>query len=401
MTGPLSSFYGRPLVGSALTGYAPSPDDMLAEQAVPGPQLPAAPPARLSTRNEPGTVEAPPGAAAPHGDAAAAVDSALGFVGSLYEWGGTGADGRVDCSGLLYAAFNAAGIPMPRYRAKDYGRLGAPVSAEQARPGDVVYFDEPGDTDHVGLYLGNGQFVEAPQPGQQVTVSPLREGAQVRRVLPDSAFGSLPADPDGRLTFHAGNTVYTAGQAPAGHPGAQRDPVAQLQALDAAQSLQAVGQSPEVANILSSFETATPDSLFGQAAASHRFHTGEATPTAGGTEFDRFFRAVGGQESGGDYSAVSPAGARGKYQVMPENIPSWTAQALGHSMTPDQFLRDPQAQEAVARWKLYQYYRQHGLRGAAAAWYSGSPDRANDYSPLPNRSGPSVGRYVDDVLGRM
>lgn len=275
----LSSYFGHHLTGEQpLAGdpsssmladpgkFMASPDTLLAENTVPAPQLPTLPPAVKGTRNEPGTVPAPPGAAAPHGDAALAIGAAMGYVGTMYEWGGTGKDGRVDCSGLLYAAFNQAGIKMPRYRAVDYGHMGAAIGADQARPGDIVYFDEPGDTDHVGLYVGNGKFIEAPTQGQQVRVSPLRRGAQLRRILPDSALNGIPVDPNGRMAFHSDNQVFTsAGKAPPGHPGVQRDPLEQLRALDAAQSLGAIEHTSQVSSILDSFAGASPDSIFGQA----------------------------------------------------------------------------------------------------------------------------------------
>jgi cell wall-associated NlpC family hydrolase len=275
VTPVLSSFFGKPLLedpraapllGTPLAGggqFEASPDQQLMDLTVP---LPSKLPAQFTTRNEPGTVPAPPGAALPRGDAAAAVDNAMGFVGSMYEWGGTGADGRVDCSGLLYVSFNRAGIKMPRYRAVDYGHMGAPVSVQDARPGDVVYFDNPGtDTDHVGLYIGNGKYVQAPQPGQQVQVSTYRGGGQIRRLLPDSAFHGMPTDPNGNLTFHGDNQVFTASRAPADHPGVQADPLAQLAVLDNAMSLDAIEGPTDLSGILDSFATATPDSIFGRA----------------------------------------------------------------------------------------------------------------------------------------
>lgn len=107
-------------------------------------------------------------------------NAALRMLGKPYVWGGTTVNG-VDCSGLVYLALKQAGINSPRLRASGYGRQGQAIGVGQARAGDVVYFDNPGDTDHVGIYLGNGQFVEAPEPGKSVRVSPLRGGAQLRR----------------------------------------------------------------------------------------------------------------------------------------------------------------------------------------------------------------------------
>lgn len=114
--------------------------------------------------------------------------------------------------------------------------------------------------------------------------------------------------------------------------------------------------------------------------------------------FNQFFAAIAAQESGGNYNAVSSAGALGKYQIMPANIASWSKEVLGHSITVQQFLHTPALQEQIARGKLQNYWNKYGARGAAAAWYSGKPGRQNDYSKVGN--GPSVGSYVDQVLAR-
>ena len=91
--------------------------------------------------------------------------------------------------------------------------------------------------------------------------------------------------------------------------------------------------------------------------------------------FEQFFSAISEQESNGNYSAkgvwVNGDRAYGKYQVMGANIPSWTRTYYGKSLTPQQFLNNPKAQEAVARGVLKSYFNKWGARGAAAAWYAG------------------------------
>lgn len=116
--------------------------------------------------------------------------------------------------------------------------------------------------------------------------------------------------------------------------------------------------------------------------------------------FDQFFSAIAGQESGGNYNARnSRTGALGKYQILPSNIRPWSQKYLGHAITPEQFASSPQLQEQLAHAVLQGYYTSYGARGAAAAWYSGSPSRANNYHrSRPNE--PSVGEYVDSVLRR-
>jgi uncharacterized protein YfaT (DUF1175 family) len=132
-----------------------------------------------------------------------------------YVWGGTSANG-VDCSGLIVYAARAAGIQLngavwPRLRAVDYGKLGTAVSLNDARPGDIVYFDEPGGTDHVGIYLGNGQMVQAPTTGQTVKVSSIGRPTSIRRVFDDNAFGQV-ALPTGQVTTSYNGTAYNPGQ---------------------------------------------------------------------------------------------------------------------------------------------------------------------------------------------
>jgi hypothetical protein len=118
--------------------------------------------------------------------------------------------------------------------------------------------------------------------------------------------------------------------------------------------------------------------------------------------FEQFFSAISEQESNGRYSAVgvwvNGHRAYGKYQVMDFNIPSWTKQYYGKSLTPQQFLNNPKAQEAVARGKLQSYYNKYGARGAAAAWYSGNPNLHMSTRAQPG--GPSIKGYVDSVISK-
>lgn len=115
--------------------------------------------------------------------------------------------------------------------------------------------------------------------------------------------------------------------------------------------------------------------------------------------FDALYWAIATQESGGNYGAVGVwvrgDRAYGKYQVMGANIPSWTRQYYGKSLTPQQFLNSKAAQEAVAKGKLKSYYNKYGFRGAASAWYSGNPSL--DMSTRSQSGGPSIKEYVDSV----
>lgn len=87
-------------------------------------------------------------------------------------------------------------------------------------------------------------------------------------------------------------------------------------------------------------------------------------------------KAIAGIESGGNYSEVGPATktgdkAYGKYQVMGANIPEWSQAALGKPMSPEEFLANPQAQEAVFKHKFGEYTQKYGPEGAAKAWFAG------------------------------
>jgi hypothetical protein len=93
---------------------------------------------------------------------------------------------------------------------------------------------------------------------------------------------------------------------------------------------------------------------------------------------EQLLKATKGVESGGRYDATGPETGHGRaagvYQVMPENIPSWTKEALGREMTEDEFRNDPAAQEAVARFKMEQYYDKYGnVQDVSSVWHSGVP----------------------------
>lgn len=142
-----------------------------------------------------------------HGTVQSIMQAAYGMLGKPYVWGGTTSAG-VDCSGLIAYAFRSAGVDMPRYRAIDYGRMGQQVAADAARPGDLVFWDNPNtDTDHVGLYIGNGQVIQAPQTGDVVKVSKVWGNPTYRRIIQDNGFGEL-ATP-------SGNPVLSYGGRPA------------------------------------------------------------------------------------------------------------------------------------------------------------------------------------------
>lgn len=108
-------------------------------------------------------------AQAPNARAAQAVAYARQKLGSPYVWGATGPD-AFDCSGLVLAAYRSAGVSLPRttYAQIDAGRR---VSPSELLPGDLVFFYS--GISHVGLYIGNGQMIHAPNPSAPVRVAPV------------------------------------------------------------------------------------------------------------------------------------------------------------------------------------------------------------------------------------
>lgn len=113
-----------------------------------------------------------------------------------------------------------------------------------------------------------------------------------------------------------------------------------------------------------------------------------------GITLDQLIAGIRQIESGGNYAAHNPSGAWGAYQVMASNIPEWTRQAIGRSMTVAEFVADRAAQDAVARFKLGQAFRKYGAAGAAAVWFSGRPDPYSQASDGYN----TVQQYVSKVM---
>jgi peptidoglycan DL-endopeptidase CwlO len=115
-----------------------------------------------------GSVSAGGGTTAASGAAARAVQLALGQVGRPYRWGGASPSG-FDCSGLVMWAYSQVGVPLPHNSAAQYG-VGRAVSQSELRPGDLVFFNGLG---HVGMWVGNGRFVDSPNSGRTVSVETL------------------------------------------------------------------------------------------------------------------------------------------------------------------------------------------------------------------------------------
>ncbi len=197
---------------------------------------------------------------------AQAVALASEQIGTPYVFGGA-APGGFDCSGLLQWTYAKLGVALPRVSWQQ-AQAGVAVSAAEARPGDLVYFDRSGPVDHIGMYAGNGQWVVAPHTGAQVRLEAvdLSKATSIRRVTGDAVSSPVAAL----------RTAAAPGWA-AGLPAAAR---------------------PYTALI-------------------------EKAATAHGLD-PRLLSAVAWTESGFDAGATSPVGAQGLMQIMPR-----TAEGLG------------------------------------------------------------------------
>jgi hypothetical protein len=124
---------------------------------------------------------------------------------------------------------------------------------------------------------------------------------------------------------------------------------------------------------------------------------------------DAFRQAIIGKESGGNYRAVNPdSGALGIGQVMPENVGPWTKKYLGKSLTPQQFLNDNAAQDAVVNGRFQDmiadqqaagFNGEQMIRRAAAVWYSGQAKLWNNTRPQfsKGRQYPSIAEYTKAI----
>lgn len=108
---------------------------------------------------------------APSGLAGVAIQAALGQLGVPYRYAQASPGVAFDCSGLTYYAWAQAGITLPRNSRMQAAAIPrVPIAA--AQPGDLIFYYSP--ISHVGIYLGNGQLVHAPNTGSYVKVTNVR-----------------------------------------------------------------------------------------------------------------------------------------------------------------------------------------------------------------------------------
>jgi cell wall-associated NlpC family hydrolase len=96
---------------------------------------------------------------------------ALSLLGVNYKFGGNSPETGLDCSGLVRLVFNKTlGLVLPR-RAEEMTQVSQSIAQQDMQPGDLVFFNTLRKTfSHVGIYIGNGQFVHAPSSGKTVRV---------------------------------------------------------------------------------------------------------------------------------------------------------------------------------------------------------------------------------------
>ena len=147
-----------------------------------------------SRPSAPGSPPRAPSRPSPTGAAAVeiVVDRAMSQIGVPYAWGGGNENGPTrgirdggvadvhgdyakvgfDCSGLMIYAFAGVGISLPHYTGYQY-TAGTQIPSSQMKRGDMIFYG-PNASQHVALYLGDGQMLEAPQSGSFVKISPVR-----------------------------------------------------------------------------------------------------------------------------------------------------------------------------------------------------------------------------------
>jgi cell wall-associated NlpC family hydrolase len=110
------------------------------------------------------------------GKASDLVVKAMGFLGVPYRRGGANENTGFDCSGFVrYLYEQSIGLVLPR-RADDQAKATQSIDRNELKPGDLVFFNTMRRTfSHVGIYLGDGQFIHSPHTGSTVRVDDMRE----------------------------------------------------------------------------------------------------------------------------------------------------------------------------------------------------------------------------------
>ncbi len=108
------------------------------------------------------------------------------FLGNPYVWGGTSLTKGADCSGYVQSIFRHFGISLPRTSIMQ-SQCGKKISASEAKPGDLFFYAKYGRVNHVAIYIGGGQVINAsnPKSGIKIANAYYRTPVAVRRVISD------------------------------------------------------------------------------------------------------------------------------------------------------------------------------------------------------------------------
>jgi cell wall-associated NlpC family hydrolase len=111
-----------------------------------------------------------------------AIDQAMDLLGIRYRRGGSSPEAGFDCSGFVNHVFREGlGLMLPR-SSREMSKSGEIVGRDELRPGDLVFFNTMRKAfSHVGIYLGDNQFVHAPRSGGRVRIEDLRDGYWTKR----------------------------------------------------------------------------------------------------------------------------------------------------------------------------------------------------------------------------
>jgi len=112
----------------------------------------------------------------------AALNQAMDMLGIRYRRGGTSPENGFDCSGFVGHVFREGiGLILPR-SAAEISKTGENVNRDELKPGDLVFFNTMRRAfSHVGIYLGNNQFIHAPRVGGQIRIEDMREAYWAKR----------------------------------------------------------------------------------------------------------------------------------------------------------------------------------------------------------------------------
>jgi cell wall-associated NlpC family hydrolase len=283
-----------------------------------------------------------------------AVTSAQKYLGVPYLWGGTNPKQGVDCSGLVQDVYAGLGVALPR-TSQEQATVGVAVpSLAEAEPGDLVFFPGSDGTaaapGHVGIYIGNGQMIDAPYTGADVRVDPVGNPTEIRRV------SGMAPDQSGPSPVGAATTL-TGSSATASTP------------TTSTPSTAAASGAP------------TPGGTGPVTAYEPEFAAAAATYGVPET----LLKAVASTESSFEPGAVSGAGAEGLMQLMPS-----VAASLGvNPFDPDQAI-------GAAAKLLSGYHTQFGSWSLALAAYNAGPAAVEEHAGVPPY--PQTTAYVGTVL---